>query len=185
MHRNYLNDLLHNYAPSDPNEIIAKQLMLDFISNNKDCFERTLLQGHFTASCWLVNKFMDRTLLTHHAKLNTWLQLGGHCDGDSNITRVALKEAQEESGLLNLKLVSEQIFDIDVHAIPANNREPWHLHYDVRFLIQVLDDAPLIISPESKALCWFGTDVNSLPTAEPSILRMFNKWLEIRSECNV
>lgn len=185
MHRNYLSDLLHKYSPSDPDEIIAKRLMLDFISNNKDCFERTALQGHFTASCWLVNKFMDRILLTHHAKLNAWLQLGGHCDGDSNITAVALKEAQEESGLLNIKLVSDQIFDIDVHTIPANSREPEHLHYDVRFLIQVLDDAPLIISPESKALCWFGTDINSLPTTEPSILRMFNKWLMIRPECNV
>lgn len=181
MHRNYLRDLLHNYFPSDPNEIISKQLMLDFISNNSDCFERDLLHGHFTASCWLVNRAMDRALLTNHAKLNNWLQLGGHCDGDSNITAVALKEAQEESGLLNIKLVSEQIFDIDVHAIPAINREPEHLHYDVRFLVQALDDAPFIISPESKDLCWFGTDINSLPTAEQSILRMFNKWLAIRS----
>jgi 8-oxo-dGTP pyrophosphatase MutT (NUDIX family) len=180
MHRNYLTDLLHNYLPSDANEVVAKQLMLDFIANNADCFERTLLQGHFTASCWLVNKAMDRALLTHHAKLNTWLQLGGHCDGDSNISAVALKEAQEESGLLNIKLVSREIFDIDVHAIPANSREPAHLHYDVRFLVQVLDDAPLIISPESKDLCWFGTDASSLPTTELSILRMFNKWLALR-----
>ncbi len=179
MHRNYLSSLLHNYFPTDANEIAAKQLMLDFISNNTDCFERTLLQGHFTASCWLVNKFMDRAVLTHHTKLDTWLQLGGHCDGDSNILAVALKEAQEESGLLNIKFMSEQIFDIDVHIIPAYKDDPAHLHYDIRFLLQVQDDAPLIISPESKALCWFGKDVNSLPTAETSILRMFNKWLAI------
>jgi 8-oxo-dGTP pyrophosphatase MutT (NUDIX family) len=182
MHRNYLSELLHNYSPSDSNEIISKQLMIDFISNNPDCFERTLSHGHFTASCWLVNKSMDRALLTHHAKLNTWLQLGGHCDGDSNIIAVALKEAQEESGLFNIKLVSEQIFDIDVHAIPANSREPGHLHYDVRFLVQVLDDAPLIISPESKDLCWFGMDVLALPTKELSIVRMFNKWLALRGQ---
>jgi len=177
MHRNYLSNLLHNYSPSDANEVVAKQRMLDFMLNNPDCFERTLSQGHFTASCWLVNKTMDLALLTHHAKLNIWLQLGGHCDGDSDIVAVALKEAQEESGLLNIKLVSEQIFDLDVHAIPANKREAEHLHYDVRFLMRVQDEAPLIISPESKDLRWFGKDVKALPTTELSILRMFNKWL--------
>ncbi len=185
MHCNNLRTLLDNYFPNDGNEIIAKQRMLHFIDNNSDCFKRTLSQGHFTASCWLVNKNMDRALLTYHAKLNVWLQLGGHCDGDSDIIAVALKEAHEESGLSNIQLISDQIFDIDVHVIPANTRESGHLHYDVRFLLQEQDDAPLIISHESKDLRWFSRDAKLLPTSEPSILRMFNKWLTISSECHV
>lgn len=181
MRRNYLKRLLESYLPVDDSEIIAKQRMLDFMLNNTNCFERSLSSGHFTASCWLVNESMDQALLTHHAKLNLWLQLGGHCDGDSNIVAVALKEAQEESGILNIKLISENIFDIDVHIIPANTQEPEHIHYDVRFLLQVQDTDPLIVvSPESKNLSWFGPDASLLPTADPSVLRMFNKWLAIR-----
>lgn len=185
MHRNNLSKLLYNYYPTDPTEVLAKQRMLDFIVNNPNCFERTLSQGHFTASCWLLNKDMDRVLLTHHAKLNVWLQLGGHCDGDSDLAAVALKEAHEESGLSNIKLISNQIFDIDVHVIPANKRESEHLHYDVRFLLQQQDDAPVIINHESTDLRWFGSDPKLLPTTDPSILRMFNKWLAIISYTNI
>ncbi|HSX21056.1 MAG TPA: NUDIX hydrolase [Gammaproteobacteria bacterium] len=180
MHREALRQLLTNYHPVDPIEVAAKQKMLDFLNAHEDCFERTCVPGHFTGSCWLVSADFDKALLTHHTKLDTWLQLGGHCDGDPDLLQVALKEAKEESGLVNIVPVSTAIFDIDVHGIPAHKNDPEHLHYDVRFLLRVLDDADVVISPESKDLRWFGSDIAQLPTLQPSIVRMFKKWQALR-----
>src|SRR5580704_14695900 len=112
-----LINLLDKYVPSDE-EFIFKNRMLSFIKSHPHCFERTLEVGHITASCWLLNKEGSKALLTHHAKLNQWFQLGGHCDGNSDVLAVAVKEAQEESGIQEIRPVNDQIFDIDIHLIP-------------------------------------------------------------------
>ncbi len=177
MKRMYLRQLLHNYRPTDLPEVAFKHRMLEFIEEYPNCFERTLDVGHITASAWLLNKDHTQFLLTHHAKLNRWFQLGGHCDGDYDVLRVAIREAQEESGIMNIAPVHTNIFDIDIHLIPANSREKEHFHYDVRFLLHVVSDEEPIISSESKALQWFGKDACQLPTQSNSIMRMFNKWV--------
>jgi ADP-ribose pyrophosphatase YjhB (NUDIX family) len=117
-------------------------------------------------------------LLTHHFKLDRWLQLGGHADGDPDILRVALSEAREESGLESIRPLSDAVFDVDVHPIPARGNEPRHLHYDVRFLLEADADAPLIISSESKDLAWVSlAEINQI-AVERSIARMVAKSLE-------
>ena len=176
MKRAALTTLLHNYHPTAPEEIAFKNEMLTFIAAHEDCFERTLEIGHFTASCWLLNKECNKALLLHHAKLDRWFQLGGHCDGDPDVLAVAVKEAQEESGIMAIKPISTDIFDIDIHPIPANKRDKAHDHYDVRFLLQVTSDEELVTNRESKELRWIGKNRAELPTDNPSVVRMFNKW---------
>src|SRR5687767_14269611 len=118
----------------------------EFIASHPDCFSRTLLEGHVTASGLVVTEDFEQVLLTHHKKLGTWLQLGGHCDGDSEVQNVALRECQEESGLTDLKIFdpcpyfnsisfSPLFFDIDIHTIPERKNEPNHIHYDIRYLV--------------------------------------------------
>jgi 8-oxo-dGTP pyrophosphatase MutT (NUDIX family) len=115
--------------------------------------------------------------LTHHFKLDRWLQLGGHADGDTDILRVAMREAHEESGLDDIKPLSQGIFDVDVHPIPARDTEPRHLHYDVRFLLEADANAPLVISSESKDLAWIPLMDIARITTERSIARMVAKSL--------
>lgn len=150
----------------------------DFTSLTEDplAYKRERLAGHFTASSWIVNKKRTHTLLTLHRKLGRWLQLGGHADGNENLIEVALKEAKEESGLQNLRLVEEQIFDLDKHIIPERPHVPEHYHYDVRFLLEADMDEPLQISEESISLAWFSFDsVVDMIGYNPSILRMLEK----------
>lgn len=178
MKRSNLLHLLENYHPVALEEIVFKQQILSFVNQHEDCFERSLEVGHITASCWLLNKDASKALLLHHAKLNRWFQLGGHCDGDCDTLAVAIKEAQEESGIMNIVPASPEIFDIDIHLIPENKREKAHYHYDIRFLLQVVGDEEVVQNRESKELRWIGKDRNDLPTDTPSVVRMFNKWLE-------
>lgn len=179
MKRNYLLEKLHAYAPSDPEEQSYKNRMISFIQQHENCFERSLDEGHITGSAWLLNKDKTKALLLHHTKLDMWLQLGGHCDGDPNVLAVAIKEIQEESGIQNISALDENIFDIDIHLIPANSKNKAHYHYDVRFLLHVTSDESVTQNRESKALQWIGKSSGELPTANPSVVRMFNKWLSM------
>ena len=147
------------------------------IAYNPNCFERSSTAAHFTASCWLLNKAGDKALLLHHKKLDRWFQLGGHADGDSDLLHVAIKEAQEESGVDNIVAVQNGIFDIDIHTIPANSKDATHDHYDVRFLLQVADDTEIQQNHESNELRWIGKALEDLPTQNESVLRMFRKWI--------
>ncbi len=109
----------------------------------------------------------------HHAKLNKWVQLGGHCDGNPNVLEVAIKEAKEESGISQIEAVLPSIFDLDIHEIPKTEKFPAHLHYDIRFLLQVTSDDSIQKNHESKALLWI--DEKNLPTQSRSVVRMLEK----------
>ena len=181
MHRRPLLNKLREYRPYDRHERDMYETLVRFVETESECFQRSLQTGHVTGSAWIVDPGRSRALLTHHHKLDRWLQLGGHADGDNNVLRVALREAHEESGLARVSPVSEDIFDVDVHPIPARDAEPRHLHYDVRFLLEADADAPLVVSSESKDLAWVSlSDIEQI-TAERSIARMVAKTLKLRS----
>jgi 8-oxo-dGTP pyrophosphatase MutT (NUDIX family) len=110
----------------------------------------------------------------HHRKLDKWLQPGGHCDGDENVLNVAIKEAQEESGIQSITPITEDIFDVDVHLIPANSRDEAHYHYDVRFLLKAGVDR-LIQNHESKELRWVELSNYQELDLMPSIQRLAHK----------
>jgi 8-oxo-dGTP pyrophosphatase MutT (NUDIX family) len=139
-------------------------------------YQRDHFPGHITGSAWIVDETKEFTLLIHHVKLNKWLQPGGHTDGDENIYNVALREAQEETGLVNFRLLRENIFDLDIHLIPARKDFPEHYHYDIRFIFEASIHEKLIISEESNDLAWKRIDdVPFLTDHNTSMMRMVEK----------
>ena len=152
----------------------------DFAQTHADAFKRSNRMAHFTGSAWLVSADGDRVLLMHHRKLDRWLQPGGHADGDTDLARVALREAQEETGLAGLR-VEGGIFDIDRHRIPARGDEPEHWHYDVRYVLRAGADERFTINQESRALAWRPVDeVAKDESLDVSLRRMARKWLARR-----
>ena len=175
MKRDPVLSLLNSYIPSNGNEYDMHQETIKFVRDNPDCFERTLATGHVTASGWVISPERDRVLLMHHRKLGRWFQPGGHCDGDSDVAFVAEKEVTEETGLTNISLAQTGIFDVDVHLIPANSKDPAHYHYDIRFLFEGDPEEDLVINAESKEVRWVQlSEVHHLNDSE-SILRMVRK----------
>lgn len=178
MHRQPLLQLLAEYQQRYPEEREMLQRFNDFVRRCPDCFERSLLEGHVTGSAWLVNKAGTHVLLTHHRKLDLWVQLGGHADGNTNVFAVAEQEAREESGIEMIEAVSETIFDVDIHSIPARKNEPEHFHYDVRFAFQTTASEDYIVSAESHDLQWIEIARLHEKTTEKTMLRMAQKWLQ-------
>jgi 8-oxo-dGTP pyrophosphatase MutT (NUDIX family) len=149
--------------------------VIRFVEAHADCLLRSCVPGHLTGSAWIVSPDRTRTLLTHHHKLDKWLQLGGHADGDADLLAVALREAREESGLTRLRAVSAEIFDFDRHLIPARKADPEHYHYDLRFMIEADPAEPLVISNESKDLAWVEIARVVALNPEESMARMVRK----------
>jgi 8-oxo-dGTP pyrophosphatase MutT (NUDIX family) len=152
------------------------------VRNHPDCFERTCLPGHITGSAWIVSEDRQRHLLTHHRKLNRWLQPGGHADGDPEPHRVALREAQEESGLSDFTFIETNgmllPLDVDVHLIPSRTSDPEHEHHDLRYLLIASGNQSVRVSDESHDVRWFTRDGLLAVTEEESVLRMLRKALD-------
>ena len=175
MSREILLQQLHTYHERFPKETLMVERFIDFVESEPRCFERDCWRGHVTGSAWLVDPTENFLLLTHHKKLDMWLQLGGHSDGDPNTPQVALREAQEESGC-DVVLVSADILDVDIHEIPARKEEPAHFHFDVRYILQS-QQHDFVVGDESMALAWAPIYDLERYTTEHSILRMRDKWL--------
>lgn len=178
MHRQPLLDQLSGYARLHPHEAETIRRFTAFVREQPDCFERSLAVGHITGSAWILNADGTEVLLTHHRKLDRWLQLGGHADGDPDVFAVALKEAREESGLQDFEPIIEGIFDLDVHRIPARKKDPEHLHYDIRYLLRATGSTDYVVSDESHDLRWVPIDGVHELTTEESMRRMVRKWRE-------
>lgn len=147
--------------------------MLEFIREHPlDAHLRTCVPGHLTASALVIDGAGERALLTFHRKLERWLQLGGHCDGDANLASVALRECEEESGIQGLAIDPIPV-DLDVHWIPARRDEPGHWHLDTRFLVYAPVGALAARSDESIDLCWFRPDELASIATDDSVQRLF------------
>lgn len=155
MIRTQLSELLNQFQTTFSEEEAMLQRMKDLVTDTtKDCFSRNNFEpGHFTASAWIVNESKNKVLLLHHAKLNKWLQPGGHIDSGESVLDAAIREVNEETAVSILSY-SPTIFDVDIHLIPARKTEPDHFHFDVRFLFVADDTQPLLISEESNDLKW-------------------------------
>ncbi len=174
---------LSRHTPHDSVESQHLQTTRKFVESHQTCFwQRTTLSGHVTGSAFVVNEQHSHALLLHHAKLNRWVQPGGHLDDDdASPAAGALREASEETGILALTPGAESLFDIDVHAIPARNKdglnEPAHYHYDARYLVVALDDR-VNISDESLGFRWVALETLALNAEEPGMVRMAKKALQ-------
>jgi 8-oxo-dGTP pyrophosphatase MutT (NUDIX family) len=150
----FLTEQLRAYVPSGATESAHRRAMLELLAASPAAFSRDhFAPGHFTASCFIVDD-AGRLLLHHHRRLDRWLQMGGHVEGDETPVAAARREGIEESGLDDLEL-SNAILDLDIHRIPAAKGEPDHAHFDIRFLGRTTHPGRIAIDrTESNDLAW-------------------------------
>lgn len=183
MHRELLLSLLQNYRSPFNTESGYASRMRRFVQQHPNCFDRGLWPGHITGSAWVVSPTRDKVLLMHHRKHGQWFQFGGHADGDPNIERVALRETQEETGLPTeaIRLVNTNIFDIDIHNIPASETAPEHMHFDIRFLVEIDDRLPVPGNDESHEILWIPLEEVTRFNNNLSTCRMLEKSRRLRA----
>jgi 8-oxo-dGTP pyrophosphatase MutT (NUDIX family) len=155
-----LLDALRRYRPVDETEDRHHRALMSHLAHTKAPLSRSKYRpGHVTAGLFIVDLESKRLLLHHHRRLDRWLPMGGHLEGNESPAEAALREGREESGLPDLQLVSEEILDVDNHVIPATDDEPEHFHFDVRYVARTKRPGAIAMdAAESKELAWVDFD---------------------------
>jgi 8-oxo-dGTP pyrophosphatase MutT (NUDIX family) len=158
--------------PGDERHESARAEILSFIDAHPDALHRSCSVGHVTASALVVDPSTRHVLLLFHTKVQRWLQPGGHADGDADLAHVALREAEEETGIVGLAVVTPAI-DLDVHVFHnATGTEPDHLHLDVRHLVLAPPGSEPVQNHESEGLVWVAADDLARYDVDPGTIRM-------------
>jgi len=171
---------LEQYKPYNDQEAKDQEIILRYMETFDNLFTRENEFAHFTASAWLVNKDRTKVLMAYHNIYNSWSWVGGHADGDTDLLHVALKEAQEETGLTNVKPVSEEIYSIEILGVPAHVKKgkhvATHVHLNVTYLVEANEnDLTRVKLDENSDIGWFELDKAVEASTEPEMKVVYRK----------
>jgi 8-oxo-dGTP pyrophosphatase MutT (NUDIX family) len=131
---------LNAYKPWNEQEEKDRVVILNFIRQYDNCLLRDNEIAHITSSSWIVNKERTKVLMVYHNLYDSWAWTGGHADGDSDLLKVAIKEAREETGIVSIAPVTEEIFSIETLCVNGHVKRgcyvPSHLHLNVTYLLE-------------------------------------------------
>lgn len=154
---------LEQFQPWNQQEAADRQEMLRRLQSGEALYSRDNPSAHLTASAWVVSPDRRQVLMAYHNLYDSWAWLGGHADGDRDLLAVAMREVREESGLTDVRPVSEQIFSVEILAVNGHEKKgiyiPSHLHLNVTFLLEANPAAPLQCKPdENSRVGWFSSE---------------------------
>ena len=175
----WINDL-KNYVPKNEQERVDKEAMLQFAKRNPDALLRENLTAHFTSSAIVLNKDLTKVLFIHHNIYNSWGWVGGHNDGDPDFLKVAIKEAQEETGVMKIVPFNHQIQGIDTIYVPNHfkrgNWVPDHVHMNFTYFLIADEEEKLVIKhDENSGVKWFTLDEALSAMDEPRMRPVYQK----------
>lgn len=180
MKLNGLKEQIEHFEPFNEQERADKEMMLEYINTFTDVLTRENKMCHFTASNWIVNKERTKVLMIYHNIYQSWAWTGGHADGDGNLLHVALKEAQEETGLNHLKVLKQEIYSLEILTVDSHikrgNFVPSHLHLDCCYLLEADENEQLKVKEdENSGVKWI--DINKVIkiTNEPKMIPIYQK----------
>lgn len=178
-----LEKQLSDYVPFNEQEEKDKAILLEWLYSGKDVFTRENKTAHFTASAWVLNKNRDKVLMIYHNIYGSWAWMGGHADGETDLLAVAEREAKEESGIKNIRPVSEDILSIEIAPVSGHEKRgeyvPSHLHLNVTYLFEADEQQELFIKPdENSGVMWIALeDIKNKSTEKWFVERIYSKLI--------
>ena len=179
-------DDIRNYIPFNEQEERDREQIIAFLENAQMPFSRENSFAHMTASAWIVNSKRDKVLMVYHNLYDSWSWTGGHADGEEDLLKVALKEAQEETGV-SVKAVSDEIYSLEILTVDGHEKKgkylSSHLHMNVTYLLEASEDDALKVCPEeNSAVAWFGLEEAMAKSTEPWFVERIYKKLNSKLE---
>ena len=163
---------IEKYEPFNEMEERDKELILRALRREENVFSRENSLCHMTASAWISSPDRTKVLMAYHNIYDSWSWLGGHADGDTDLLRVALKEAEEESGLSKVKPLMQDIFSLEVLTVDGHMKKgkyvSSHLHLNVTYLLEA-DDREMVHAKEDEntGVRWFSPEDAVAASSEP------------------
>ncbi len=179
---------IENFIPETSQEASAKQELLKLIQKyDKEILSRECEAGHITCSGLVLSPDLKKTLMAYHLIYQSVGWLGGHADGEEDLSGVALREVQEETSVQKVYFLSKKILSIDILPVPAHEKHgkhvPEHLHYNVTYGFLAPEKQDIADKPdENKNVRWIEidkipelcTEAHMIPIYQKIIARMQN-----------
>lgn len=174
---------IKNYTPYNEQELQDKRTILYAINEFDNLLTRDNPLAHITSSGYIVNKSRTKVLMIHHNIYNTWSWTGGHADGDDDLLHVAIKEAMEETGVKNIKPLTEEILSLDVIEVIGHVKRgkyvSAHLHLNVCYLLEGDEADELVVkADENSGVKWLPIDRLHEYSNESHMVLLYNKFNE-------
>lgn len=175
---------IKNYIPANAQEERDKEAMLQFMLKNPDYLDRKNQTAHFTTSIWTVNQERTKTLMVYHNIYDSWSWIGGHADGIENLSSVAMRELQEETGVRNAVLVDRNIYSLEILTVDGHVKKgiyvPSHLHLNVTYLAEADEKEALTVNiEENQAVKWWSFEEALRISKEPWMVEhVYRKLIE-------
>lgn len=167
-----LLEQLEQYRPFNEQEARDREELLRRMRSGEDLYTRDNSAAHFTASAWVVSPGRDQVLMAYHNLYDSWAWLGGHADGERDLLSVALREVREESGLVQLRPVSRDIYSLEILTVNGHEKHgryvSSHLHLNLTYLLEADPEASLRCKPdENSRVGWFSPEAAIAASSEP------------------
>lgn len=153
---------IYTYEPFNEQEAADQEVIVGALQTFEDVLTRDNKMVHFTCSGFVMNKARTHVLMIHHNIYNAWGWTGGHADGESDFLAVAQREIVEETGVVDVTALSDQIISLDVLPVHGHVKKGVyvtpHLHLNVTYVFEAADDAVLTINEEENSdVAWIAT----------------------------
>ena len=139
-----LYDQIHDHIPFDEQEAQDKETILAFLKCFDNALTRQNVFGHICASAFVLSADGQKALMLHHRIMNDYIYPGGHADGESDLYTVALREVEEETGLIVEPVIGKKIFSIQAAPVKGHVKKgkfvSAHNHYDVLYLFKAKEE---------------------------------------------
>ena len=179
-----LLNALNRYTPVNPQEARDRQQFFTLLQSGQELYTRENPVAHLTASSWVVSPDRKQVLLVYHNIYKSWSWMGGHADGDRDHCGVALRETGEESGLMDLRLLTPEIFSLETLTVDGHIKRgayvSSHLHLNVTYLLEADPSAQVHVKPvENSGVRWFPVEEVANAVSEPWMqARIYNKLMD-------
>ena len=178
-----LRQLIQDYIPACEQEREDRRMMLNYLDAHPDVLYRSDETAHFSASAWVVNPSRTKVLMLYHNIYNSWSWPGGHADGEEDLLSVALREVREETGLKDVRPVSDAVYSLEILTVNAHFKRGRyvvpHLHLNLTYLLEADDAQALHIKPdENSGLKWFSPEEAVAACTEPDMRIVYSKLNE-------
>ncbi len=179
-----LKEQIKSYVPINEQEVQDQKVMLDYIM----LFQSNILTrenefAHFTSSGFILNEAKDKVLMIYHNLYNSWAWTGGHADGEVNLLEVAMKEAKEETGVIHLRPLTNEIMSLDILPVWGHMKKgsyvSSHQHLNVSYLL-VADETDVlrIKEDENSNVGWIPVEEIEQYCQEPQMIPIYKKLLQ-------
>jgi len=136
-------DEISKFKPSCEQEEKEKEVILKYIEMFPNILLRENEFAHITSSGWIINKTHDKVLMAFHNIYQSWTWTGGHADGNDNFVGIAIREAEEETGI-HARLVYPEILSLEILPVNGHFKNgkyvATHLHLSLCFLLEADED---------------------------------------------